>query len=941
MPLDTTPFPVTIPGETRVPTGCVVVATYDQSIIGDLVAGNPSYELSFGVTDFVTQAVISASDKDNAAVTDTISHHRETAIVYITTPGGNTIERTATVAAIAGGVTVTPGEAGEQFNLQVHLLFDAPCFAFSTDGGGTVLSDASIDIAHNLGIAPGCGFYGSTHIYQGVLSVAQISIGVHGTEGGVTQRCMAQRSLNGQAFTTIRGHITSQRVSMIMQNNGLKRSGYELTTNGVNTNVYTNRDGDAINTGFIGLLVNLGVTRASTIMMDIPINAAVDWSESSLPFFPQYVFNIGSSAEVEDIAIQTSDAGQMGIIAMGENQQHSSMLVASELNAAPSNSFSLRTFGIHGTDADGVIVLAAFDHVFQTGGFLIPAADLSVMPSVLRKWPSLFIEASNAITLPILTIPVISDVGASQATATTDTDVISGFFWGVVTQSAVAPTAQQVFEGWDENGDPADSAATITVDALGGPPTPMVFTGLIDGTTYFAHVMQETLGEVFSAVVTSLSFGTSATNQNPVIVGPIPDQTVLIGQAYSFDISPYFADPDGDPLTYTGINIPNGLALNLFSGIISGVPVDNGGGGNPDPKITSVTFNHPGLLNTAPGNAVSAPESDNFPITYAADGHQYTSYGDGRGFGNLPGNLLTRGSFGFARIEGDSNNYSAFDIFKSGESMPGEQGKCYGMLGANGKIYAAVDYYLVGGNGSREDRYHGLSMISNTLAGANAGNSWTEEIRWDAGDWGGNQLDGFYSMAFVQYGQDHGGTRSPLTDPLYVYAILMEHDNDIYEVQNPGGITMIRCLEADLESGLKADWEYLSAIDGSNIPSWSTVITDRLIIFQDSSVDGGNDSSSMNYNVALGRYVLTVMQNSRDTSAPCIMGIYDAPEPWGPWNRVIKENVLTLNIADGNACIFWGFSNKWTSTDGLTNVMVGTLKGQDEWGTIPVTFTFG
>lgn len=366
--------------------------------------------------------------------------------------------------------------------------------------------------------------------------------------------------------------------------------------------------------------------------------------------------------------------------------------------------------------------------------------------------------------------------------------------------------------------------------------------------------------------------------------------------------------------------------------------------------ITSVNFSFPTLRNTAPGNSVIAEESDNWPITWAWDDNQYTSFGDGKGFHNLAGNAETRGSFGFSRISGGKGSYSAQDVFKSGENMPSsEQGKCYGMLGANGKLYAAVDYYLVGGNGSREDRYHGLSVISS----ANAGVSWTEEIRWDAGDWGAgaaNQLTGFYSMAFVQFGQDHAKpavANSAAATDAYVYALLCEHDDDVYEVQNPGGITLIRCLESNLESGNKAHWSYCSAIDVDNVPSWSTTLTDRIMIFQDTSGNGGNDSSSMSYNEPLGRYILTTMQNSRYTSThpslanTCIIGIYDAPEPWGPWHQILKQNVETLGLADGDACIFWGFSNKWLSADGLSFVMVGTLLGQDEWGTVEGTFTFG
>jgi len=362
-------------------------------------------------------------------------------------------------------------------------------------------------------------------------------------------------------------------------------------------------------------------------------------------------------------------------------------------------------------------------------------------------------------------------------------------------------------------------------------------------------------------------------------------------------------------------------------------------GAEPPPptsdRITGITLNFNTLKNIAPGNSVSAPESDNWPITWAWDGHQYTSFGDGRGFGNLTGNTLTRGSFGFSRIEGTQAGYSAFDVFKSGEAMPtSEQGKCYGMLGANGKLYAAVDYFLVGGNGSREDRYHGVSIIKSE----NGGVSWSQTIRWDSGDWGGNQLTGFYSLAFVQFGQDHAkpvaATSVAATDA-YVYALICEHDDDVYNVQKPGGISLVRCLESNLDAPTKSNWSYFTGTPTN--PSWSTNLTNRANIFQDAT--DGNDSSSMFYNEPLGRYILTTLQTDRTAIGGAKIGIYDAPEPWGPWSTVLKTNATTLGLMDGDNAIFWGFSPKWLSGDGLNFVMVGTLLGRDEWGTVEGSFT--
>lgn len=51
----------------------------------------------------------------------------------------------------------------------------------------------------------------------------------------------------------------------------------------------------------------------------------------------------------------------------------------------------------------------------------------------------------------------------------------------------------------------------------------------------------------------------------------------------------------------------------------------------PSPIISGISFKTPTKKTLAPG-------SDNWPITWADDGHQYTSWGDGGGFGGTNDN---------------------------------------------------------------------------------------------------------------------------------------------------------------------------------------------------------------------------------------------------------------------------------------------------------------
>ncbi|MBD2705868.1 hypothetical protein IC229_35045 [Spirosoma sp. BT702] len=58
-------------------------------------------------------------------------------------------------------------------------------------------------------------------------------------------------------------------------------------------------------------------------------------------------------------------------------------------------------------------------------------------------------------------------------------------------------------------------------------------------------------------------------NQAPTTSG-IPSQSILQGQAYQLQLTNYFTDPDGQPLTFTAQNLPAGLSVN--GSLLSGTP---------------------------------------------------------------------------------------------------------------------------------------------------------------------------------------------------------------------------------------------------------------------------------------------------------------------------------------------------------------------------------
>ena len=157
----------------------------------------------------------------------------------------------------------------------------------------------------------------------------------------------------------------------------------------------------------------------------------------------------------------------------------------------------------------------------------------------------------------------------------------------------------------------------------------------------------------------------------------------------------------------------------------------------PSPVIKSVAW--------APADTIvrKAKGSDNWPITWADDGHLYTAYGDGNGFEPRTPEKL---SLGFARVEGGPDEFIGVNIRSaSGEHAgDGKAGlKASGMLMVEGVLY---------------------------LWARNAGNA---RLAWSADhgttwEWAGWKFTtSFGCPTFLNFGKDYAGARD---DYVYVYS---------------------------------------------------------------------------------------------------------------------------------------------------------------------------
>jgi hypothetical protein len=367
--------------------------------------------------------------------------------------------------------------------------------------------------------------------------------------------------------------------------------------------------------------------------------------------------------------------------------------------------------------------------------------------------------------------------------------------------------------------------------------------------------------------------------------------------------------------SWTGAGVRRFVALWAICGTVAAqAPVYP-----PSELVDSVSFDLATIRRTAPGNDAVAPESDNWVITWAADDHQYASFGDGRGFGSID---RSRASLGIARIIGGRRDYSAVDVFKTNEEVgPGWTGKSYGLLDIAGTLWLWRS-----GTGSNDDAF----AFSQVYRSTDHGLSWTAtNVKFKPRNFGGHHR-GAVVPTFLQFGRGYRDSRDG-----FVYSYFFEDQGDGWEVQVPGLISLARVPVERIDD--KDAYEFLSGFEAGR-PVWSSRARDRQPVFTDRV--NGVMRTSVSYNGGLGKYFLTTQQVSRFREKGAKIGIYEAEEPWGPWFTVLLVDPWSIGLQSPNAAktVYWNFANKWLSEDGREFVLVYTGPGQDEWGTVEGKF---
>jgi CubicO group peptidase (beta-lactamase class C family) len=270
--------------------------------------------------------------------------------------------------------------------------------------------------------------------------------------------------------------------------------------------------------------------------------------------------------------------------------------------------------------------------------------------------------------------------------------------------------------------------------------------------------------------------------------------------------------------------------------------------------------------------ACQAEDSDNWPITWADDGHLYASYGDGFGFEpKVPKNL----SMGFARIEGDPPRLK-------GANIRSESGETYG-------------------NGPRGMKASGLLMIDGKLwmAVRNIKDSGEQAQLWWSSDYAKSWQRGdllphdFGCPTFLNYGKSYEGARD---DYVYIYS---QRGPSAYEPYD--GVVLARVSKDRI--GSVSEFEYFQKMDAGGHPVWIKTPEKIGPILEHK---GGCFRLDVVYNPGVERYLLLMAYNFESG-----WGLYEAKDPWGPWSTVYHTEKWDLPGIHS-----YRLPPKWIAADG-------------------------
>ncbi len=332
----------------------------------------------------------------------------------------------------------------------------------------------------------------------------------------------------------------------------------------------------------------------------------------------------------------------------------------------------------------------------------------------------------------------------------------------------------------------------------------------------------------------------------------------------------------------------------------------------PSPVIDRVDFDFKTHRRLAPG-------SDNWPTTWADDDHLYSAWGDGGGFGgtNSQGRVL----LGVARIEGEAKNYTGTNLWGGiGAPKPAFGGKSYGILCVDGVLYLWV---------APQPNPH--------LDHSQLAFSKDHGATWQLADWKFPFSASLTVPTFLNFGRNYTGARDDYVYSYYIHPAwgpgkATKTSAHTFDVHQPGRVYLSRVPKNAILD--RSRYEFFTGFGpDARTPRWSADLTKKQPVFEDANGVGWN--LSVSYNPGLRRYLLTTEHTETHAGK---FGLFDAPEPWGPWTTVAYEDNWGAGHVEVST-FYWNFPTKWLSADGSAFTLVFTGKNtNDSWNTVTGRF---
>jgi hypothetical protein len=316
----------------------------------------------------------------------------------------------------------------------------------------------------------------------------------------------------------------------------------------------------------------------------------------------------------------------------------------------------------------------------------------------------------------------------------------------------------------------------------------------------------------------------------------------------------------------------------------------------PYPPSTYITG-----IQWAPSDTIirRAKGSDNWPLTWADDDDQYGAYGDGNGFQPFTERKL---SLGLVKVSGGPADFRGTNLRSPTAETHGDgpRGrKASGMLMVDGVLYMWV-----------RNADNSQLMVSEDHG-----------LTWQTADW--KWTTSFGCPTFLNFGKNYAGARDE-----YVYVYSPDIDS-AYDAADR--MVLARVPKDQLRS--RDAYEFLSSVDSNNQPRWTKALEERGAVFTHPQ---RCYRSGITYSAPLKRYLwcqtLPESTHPQGQRFQAGIGIYEAPEPWGPWRTVFFTNAWDVGPGETSS-----LPTKWMSADGKTVHLV--FSGDDHFSVRQATLT--